>query len=270
MYGKSVAKNKTINVISYYLLILEIKIYNMIIKDNKFIMGSDILQSVLIVDDDENVHEFLSLYLKKEGYNVVSAFNGKDTIKLFHETSPSIMILDIMMPEIDGLDVCKVIRKESKVPIIMLTARGEDFDKILGLEIGADDYITKPFNPKEVAARIKAVLRRVEDISKEPTKALYYPGLEINLSDYIVKVDGEPIIFTSKEIEILWTLANKPGRVFSREQLLESVWGCEYSGDTRTIDTHIKRIRAKLNIQENNLWDIKTVWGIGYKFEVNE
>lgn len=228
------------------------------------------MQSVLIVDDDENVHEFLSLYLKKEGYNVVSAFNGKEAIKLFHEASPSIIILDIMMPEIDGLDTCKAIRKESKVPIIMLTARGEDFDKILGLEIGADDYITKPFNPKEVAARIKAVLRRVEDISREPNKVLHYNGLEINLSDYIVKIKGEAAVFTSKEIEILWALANKPGRVFSREQLLELVWGCEYSGDTRTIDTHIKRIRAKLNIQDDNPWDIKTVWGIGYKFEVSE
>lgn len=228
------------------------------------------MQSVLIVDDDENVHEFLSLYLKKEGYNVVSAFNGKEALKLFHASSPSIIILDIMMPEIDGLDTCKEIRKESKVPIIMLTARGEDFDKILGLEIGADDYITKPFNPKEVAARIKAVLRRVEDISKEPNKVLYFKGLEINLSDYIVKVDGTAAVFTSKEIEILWVLANKPSRVFSREQLLEMVWGCEYSGDTRTIDTHIKRIRAKLNIKDNNPWDIKTVWGIGYKFEVNE
>jgi DNA-binding response OmpR family regulator len=233
-------------------------------------MGSDILQTVLIVDDDENVHEFLSLYLKKEGYNVVSAFNGRDAVKLFHETSPSIMILDIMMPVLDGLDVCKAIRKESKLPIIMLTARGEDFDKILGLESGADDYITKPFNPKEVTARIKAVLRRVEDISREPNKVLHYPGLEINLSDYIVKVKGEAAVFTSKEIEILWALANKPGRVFSREQLLELVWGCEYSGDTRTIDTHIKRIRAKLNIQDDNPWDIKTVWGIGYKFEVSE
>lgn len=228
------------------------------------------MQSVLIVDDDENVHEFLSLYLKKEGYNTISAFNGIDAIKLFRENSPSIIILDIMMPKLDGLEVCKTIRKESKTPIIMLTAKGEDIDKILGLEIGADDYITKPFNPREVAARIKAVLRRVDDFSNISNKVLYYDGLEINLSDYTVKVEGRPVVFTSKEIEILWVLASKPNRVYTREQLLEMVWGYEYTGETRTVDTHIKRIRSKLNIKDNYTWDITTVWGVGYKFEVKK
>jgi DNA-binding response OmpR family regulator len=226
------------------------------------------MQSVLIVDDDENVHEFLNLYLKKEGYNTISAFNGNDAVRLFKENAPSIIILDVMMPGIDGLEVCKAIRKESKVPIIMLTAKGEDIDKILGLEIGADDYITKPFNPREVTARIKAVLRRVDDFSNVSDKILSYPGLEVNLNDYIVKVNGTPIPCTSKEIEILWIMANKPNRVFTREQLLELVWGYEYAGETRTVDTHIKRIRAKLDIKDTHSWDIKTVWGVGYKFEV--
>jgi len=158
-----------------------------------------VVQTVLLVDDDENVHEFLNLYLKKEGYNTISAFNGNDALKLFRESSPSVIILDVMMPGLDGLVVCREIRKESKVPIIMLTAKGEDIDKILGLEIGADDYITKPFNPREVAARIKAVLRRVEDFSNVSNKVLSYHGLEINLNDYIVKVNDCPIQCTSKE-----------------------------------------------------------------------
>ncbi|KPU43741.1 transcriptional regulatory protein SrrA [Oxobacter pfennigii] len=226
------------------------------------------MQSVLIIDDDENVHEFLNLYLKKEGYFTYSAYNGIDAIKVFKEHSPSVIILDIMMPGLNGLEVCKAIRSESKVPIIMLTAKGEDIDKILGLEIGADDYITKPFNPREVAARIKAVLRRVEDFSGASNKILNYPGLEINLNDYTVKVNDTPIQCTSKEIEILWIIASKPNRVFTREQLLELVWGYEYAGETRTVDTHIKRIRAKLNIKDDLPWDIKTVWGVGYKFEV--
>jgi two-component system, OmpR family, response regulator ResD len=226
------------------------------------------LQPVLIVDDDENVHEFLTLYFKKEGYNTISAFNGSDALRLFKANSPSVIILDVMMPMLDGLEVCKEIRKESKVPIIMLTAKGEDIDKILGLEIGADDYITKPFNPREVVARIKAVLRRVDDFSNASDKVLNHPNLEINLNDYSVKVYDIPIQCTSKEIEILWIMAGKPNRVFTREQLLELVWGYEYAGETRTVDTHIKRIRSKLGIKDSYPWDIKTVWGIGYKFEV--
>lgn len=226
------------------------------------------MQSVLIVDDDGNVHEFLSLYLRKEGFNTLSAFNGNDAVKIFRESSPSIIILDVMMPGLDGLEVCKIIRKESKVPIIMLTAKGEDIDKILGLEIGADDYITKPFNPREVVARIKAVLRRVDDISDGSDRVLSFDGLEINLNDYVVKLNGIPVSLTSKEIEILWVMAGKPNRVFTREQLLELVWGYEYAGETRTVDTHIKRIRSKLNINDSYPWDLKTVWGVGYKFEV--
>jgi DNA-binding response OmpR family regulator len=228
------------------------------------------MQSVLIVDDDTNVHEFLSLYFRKEGFNTLSAFNGNDAVKIFRESSPSIIILDVMMPGLDGLEVCKIIRKESKVPIIMLTAKGEDIDKILGLEIGADDYITKPFNPREVVARIKAVLRRVEDFSNASDRVVSFPGLEINLNDYVVKLNGSPVVLTSKEIEILWVMAGKPNRVFTREQLLELVWGYEYAGETRTVDTHIKRIRSKLNINDSYPWDLKTVWGVGYKFEVKE
>lgn len=226
------------------------------------------MQSVLIVDDDENVHEFLNLYLKKEGYATISAYNGNEAIRLFKEHSPSIIILDVMMPGMDGLKVCKTIRNESKVPIIMLTAKDEDIDKILGLEIGADDYITKPFNPREVTARIKAVLRRVDDFSNLSDRVLKHPGLEINLNDYTVRVFDNPVQCTSKEIEILWIMANKPNRVFTREQLLELVWGYEYTGETRTVDTHIKRIRTKLDIKDDYPWDIKTVWGVGYKFEV--
>lgn len=228
------------------------------------------MQTILIVDDDENVHEFLKLYLKKEGYNTISAYNGNDALKLFRENSPSVVILDVMMPGIDGFEVCKAIRKESKVPILMLTAKGEDIDKILGLEIGADDYITKPFNPREVTARIKAVLRRVDDFSNVSNKIIRYKNLEINLNDYTVKVNDSPVQCTSKEIEILWVMASNPNRVFTREQLLETVWGYEYAGETRTVDTHIKRIRAKLGINENYPWDIKTVWGVGYKFEVQQ
>jgi Response regulators consisting of a CheY-like receiver domain and a winged-helix DNA-binding domain len=228
------------------------------------------MQSVLIIDDDENVHEFLNLYLKKEGYLTYSAYNGSDGLKMFKEYAPSIIVLDVMMPGIDGFDVCKIIRKESKTPIIMLTAKGEDIDKILGLEIGADDYITKPFNPREVAARIKAVLRRIEDFNNASNRIIRYPGLEINLNDYSVKSNSLPVQCTSKEIEILWVMASKPNRVFTREQLLELVWGYEYAGETRTVDTHIKRIRAKLSIDENSPWDIKTVWGVGYKFEVKQ
>lgn len=226
------------------------------------------MQSVLIVDDDGNVHEFLSLYLRKEGFNTLSAFNGNDAVKIFRESSPSLIILDVMMPGLDGLEVCKIIRKESKVPIIMLTAKGEDIDKIVGLEIGSDDYITKPFNPREVVARIKAVLRRVEDFSEESDRILSFDGLEINLNDYVVKLYNNPVSLTSKEIEILWVMAGKPNRVFTREQLLELVWGYEYAGETRTVDTHIKRIRSKLNMNDSYPWDLKTVWGVGYKFEV--
>lgn len=228
------------------------------------------MQLVLIVDDDENVHEFLDLYFKKEGYTTISAFNGTEALKLFKDNAPAIIILDVMMPGLDGLEVCKLIRRESKVPIIMLTAKGEDIDKILGLEIGADDYITKPFNPREVVARVKAVLRRAEDFSSITDKILRFPELEINLDDYVVKVDNLPVSLTSKEIEVLWVMANKPNRVFTREQLLESVWGYEYAGETRTVDTHIKRIRSKLGINETYHWDIKTVWGVGYKFEVKQ
>jgi two-component system response regulator ResD len=174
-----------------------------------------------------------------------------------------------MMPKKDGFEVCREIRKNSNVPIIMITAKGEDIDRIMGLDIGADDYIVKPFSPGEVMARIRAILRRL-DIPEEKRKDLVrFPGLEINITDYEVKIDGHSVNLTKKEIEILWLLATNPGKVFSRDNLLNSVWGYEYFGDARTVDTHIKRLRAKIDVSETFNWDIKTIWGVGYKFEVN-
>ncbi len=225
--------------------------------------------TILIADDDDNVREVLSLYLKKEGYEVITAKDGQETLQKAQTYKPGLAILDIMMPVIDGMEVCKKIRNTSKIPIIMLTARGEELDRIIGLELGADDYITKPFSPREVAARVKAVLRRINDRDTAPVSTLVFPGLEINMTEYYIKVDNEQIQCTPKEIEIMWTLAGSPGRVFSREKLLEVVWGYDYFGDSRTVDTHIKRIRAKLEANgRSHPWDIKTVWGVGYKFEI--
>jgi len=223
--------------------------------------------TILIADNDEYVHEVLSLYLKKEGYEVLSAKDGAETLKKVQVYKPGLVILDIMMPVIDGMEVCKRIRNESKIPIIMLTARGEELDRILGLELGADDYITKPFSPREVAARVKAVLRRINDHDLYKTNTITYKGLEVNMTEFYIKVDNEVIPCTPKEIELMWHLAANPGRVFSREQLLELVWGYDYYGDSRTVDTHIKRLRAKLNVG-GHPWEIKTVWGVGYKFEI--
>ncbi|SHF66673.1 DNA-binding response regulator, OmpR family, contains REC and winged-helix (wHTH) domain [Caldanaerobius fijiensis DSM 17918] len=228
---------------------------------------------VLIADDDKNVQEILQLYLKKEGFDVEFADDGDMALKKARDLKPDLIILDIMMPVLDGLEVCKQLRKESDVPIIMLTAKGEDLDKILGLEIGADDYVTKPFNPREVVARVKAVIRRVAERGEKgghnKKNVIAYPGLEIDIDNYYVKLNGQEVAMTPKEIELLWYLASNCNKVFTREQLLEEIWGYDYYGDTRTVDTHIKRIRAKLNKKDNYPWDIKTVWGVGYKFEVN-
>lgn len=222
---------------------------------------------VLIVDDDPHVLEVLSLYLKAEDYPVLMAGNGRDALRLVQEADPQLVVLDVMMPEIDGIEVCRRIRAGKSTPVIMLTAKSEDIDKILGLELGADDYITKPFNPREVIARIKAVLRRVNtaDSSKG---ILSFPGLEINLVEYRVKAYDQVVLLTPKEIELLFTMAAHPNKVFTRENLLEKVWGYAYAGETRTVDTHVKRLRRKLMINSDTLWDIKTIWGIGYKFEV--
>ncbi|MHB1128038.1 MAG: response regulator [Bacillota bacterium] len=226
-------------------------------------------QTILVVDDDEHVLDLLQVYLLKEGYRVLGARDGNSALTLFGREQPDLVVLDIMMPGLDGLEVCQIIRKTSRVPIIMLTARDEDVDKILGLEMGADDYLTKPFNPRELLARIKAVLRRAAEWAEQPGDPLQFARLKIDPAKCEVKVDGNPIPCTPKEMQLLATLARSPGMVFTRDQLLEQVWGYQYFGDTRTVDTHIRRLRRKLEVAGNCPWEIKTIWGIGYKFEVH-
>ncbi len=223
---------------------------------------------ILIADDDVNVHQSLSAYFKREGYQILSAYDGEEAMKLAKNIKPDMILLDIMMPKKDGLVVCREIRRESNVPIIMLTAKAEEFDKLLGLELGADDYITKPFSPREVLARVKTVLRRMREIHEETRGTQLTVGnLVIDMGAFSVRLNGQAVPCTPKEIEILWTLASNPGMVFSREHLLQSIWGYDFLGDTRAVDSHIKRIRAKL-CQGENPWDIRTVWGVGYRFEI--
>ena len=227
--------------------------------------------TVLIADDEAQIRNILSIYFKKEGFKVVEAADGAEALMQTQSAKPDIIILDIMMPVLDGLEVCKQVRKISDIPIIMLTAKYEDDDRILGLEIGADDYITKPFNTREVVARVNAVLRRSnQTVPTGKKEVLEFPNLMINLSEYRVVAFGKEVTFTAKEMELLWCLASNPGIVFSRNQLLEKIWGYTYYGDTRTVDTHIKRVRHKLNIPKDSTWDILTVWGVGYKFEVKK
>jgi DNA-binding response OmpR family regulator len=222
---------------------------------------------ILIVDDDPHIRELISLYLNKEGYATVEAHTGREALKKFDEASPRLVLLDIMLPEMDGYQVCAGIRKKSRVPVIMLTARGETFDKVLGLELGADDYIVKPFDPAELVARVKAVIRRSESTdAPEPQNSVSIPNFSINQDTYTVTYYGEEIVLTPKEFELLFYLAKHPNRVFTREQLLERIWGYEFHGDTRTVDVHIKRIRGKL--VKDDPWGVKTVWGVGYKFVV--
>jgi two-component system response regulator ResD len=223
---------------------------------------------ILICDDDPVVHESLGIYLDAEGFAHQSAFDGEEALRLADTEQPDLLILDLMMPRLSGTDVCRTIRKTSKLPIIMLTAKGEEIDRILGLELGADDYIVKPFSPREVLARIRAVLRRFSEPSAESESIVRLPQLEINLSNYQVKAAGQIIACTPKEVEILHMLTASVGQVFSREQILSRVWGYDYFGDTRTVDTHIKRIRQKLP-QEGVPWGLRTVYGVGYKFEVD-
>ena len=222
-------------------------------------------QKILIVDDDIHIAELISLYLNKEGYETQQVYNGKKAIEVFTSFAPHLVVLDLMLPEMDGYDVCKTIRKMSNIPIIMLTAKGDTFDKVLGLELGADDYMVKPFEPKELMARVKAVLRRYE-VRNEDAKQVVVPNMTINLSNYTVIYHGKEIEMPPKELELLYFLVSHANQVFTREQLLDRIWGYEYVGDTRTVDVHIKRIREKL--QEEDPWSIKTVWGVGYKFEV--
>ena len=224
---------------------------------------------ILICDDDPVVHESLGLYLSSEGYEHQSAYDGQQALEMVESLHPDMIVLDLMMPKMSGTDVCRSIRQNSSVPIIMLTAKGEEIDRILGLELGADDYIVKPFSPREVLARIKAVLRRFsEKTPDDDSSIIRLPQLELSLDNYQVKAAGKVIPCTPKEVEILHMLTSNVGQVFSREQILSRVWGYDYFGDTRTVDAHIKRIRQKLP-QENVPWALKTVYGVGYRFEVN-
>lgn len=224
---------------------------------------------ILICDDDTVVHESLGLYLDAEHFTHASAYDGEEALMMFEREHPDLIILDLMMPKISGTEVCREIRKTSSVPIIMLTAKGEEIDRVLGLELGADDYIVKPFSPREVIARIKAVLRRMNDgLQSVSPSVLRFPGLEINLDNYQVKVNGQQVPFTPKEVEILHLLASHPGQVMDREHILSKVWGYDYFGDTRTVDTHIKRIRQKID-QDNPVYGLITVYGVGYKFEAS-
>ena len=221
---------------------------------------------VLIVDDDVNICELQRLYLEKENFQVTVCYDGKKAIELFKERAPDIVILDIMLPSMDGWEVCREIRKFSAIPIIMLSAKDETFNKVLGLELGADDYMVKPFEPKELIARIKAVLRRFGRQDDSPEQVIF-PGLVINKSNYSVRFNGNDIDMPPKELELLFFIASNPNKVYTREQLLENVWGFDFFGDTRTVDVHIKRLREKFELGEYK-WQIKTVWGVGYKFEV--
>ncbi len=225
------------------------------------------MSTILIADDNKQITSILEEYAKKEGFTVKVAFDGLEALELFGRTQPDIILLDVMMPKMDGFEVCREIRKKSNVPVIMITARGEDFEKIMGLDIGADDYIVKPFSPAEVMARVRAIMRRISRSEDQKNQVFSYGNLKINLDDYIVTVEDRSIALTKKEIELLWTLATNRNKVFSRENLLNSLWGYDYFGDSRTVDSHIKRIRAKLEEVGHDEWDIKTIWGVGYKFE---
>ena len=223
-------------------------------------------EKILIADDDKNICELLRLYLAKEGYETVIANDGEAAVAAFEKEKPNMVLLDVMMPKMDGWEVCRRIRAADNTPVIMLTAKGETFDKVLGLELGADDYIVKPFDMKELVARIKAVIRRFQ-VAEAPEKELVFPGLTINISQYTVTYMGKPLEMPPREIELLYFLASHPGMVFTREQLLEQVWGYDYFGDSRTVDVHVKRLREKVeNVSDQ--WALKTVWGVGYKFEV--
>ncbi len=227
-------------------------------------------QKILIVDDDNNIAELISLYLTKECFETMIAGDGETALELADSFAPNLILLDLMLPGIDGYQVCREIRSKSATPIIMLSAKGEIFDKVLGLELGADDYMEKPFDSKELVARVKAVLRRYKPmvtISESPdVKCVEYPDLVINQTNYSVIYMGHTIEMPPKELELLYFLASSPNHVFTREQLLDQIWGYEYIGDTRTVDVHIKRLREKINDHEH--WKIATIWGIGYKFEV--
>ena len=228
------------------------------------------MRKILIADDNKQITTILSSYAKKEGLEPIIALDGAEALEKFsqQEQEISMVLLDVMMPKLDGFEVCRRLRKTSMVPIIMITARGEDYDKIMGLDIGADDYVIKPFSASEVMARVRAVLRRIQPQEPATKNSLSMDNLFINLDKYAVQIDGEEVSLTKKEIELLWTLAKNHTKVFSRDNLLDSIWGIDYFGDSRTVDSHIKRLRAKLDKYEHEKWDIKTIWGVGYRFEV--
>lgn len=228
------------------------------------------MAKMLIADDNKQITSILSKYARKEGFEPVVALDGEEALRLFDEHEPDIamVLLDVMMPKVDGFEVCRRLRGKSLVPVIMVTARGEDFEKIMGLDIGADDYIIKPFSAGEVMARVRAILRRMQPREEKTAHNIYrYSNLMIDLDKYAVTVNGSEVPLTKKEVELLWTLAKNSSKVFSRDNLLDSLWGYDYYGDSRTVDSHIKRMRAKLDKFEHPGWEIKTIWGVGYRFE---
>lgn len=225
------------------------------------------MTTVLIADDNRQITSILEEYAKREGYATLIAYDGVEALSLFETHQPDVVLLDVMMPKKNGFDVCRAIRERSRVPVILVTARSDDFDKIMGLDIGADDYIVKPFSPQEVMARVRAVLRRMEQVPEDKQTEFTFDTLHISLADYVVRISGKEIPLTKKELEILWTLVTHPSKVFSRDNLLNSLWGYDYLGDSRTVDSHIKRLRAKLDKEPHERWEIRTIWGVGYKFE---
>lgn len=225
------------------------------------------MDKILIADDNLQITKILSEFAKKEGYEPVAACNGEEALELFRQDPFAMILLDVMMPKKDGFEVCREIRKISSVPIIMITARGEDFERIMGLDIGADDYVVKPFSPGEVMARVRAVLRRMDTSRNDGQRCLSYDNLTVSLDNASVTIGDQKIALTKKELEIFWTLLDNRGKIFSRDNLLSTLWGYDYPGDNRTVDNHIKRLRAKLDKAPHPNWQIKTIWGIGYKFE---
>ena len=230
------------------------------------------MNKILIADDNQQITSILANYARKEGFEPLVALDGQQALELFeqHEKKIDVVLLDVMMPKLDGFEVCRELRRRSMVPIIMVTARGEDFERIMGLDIGADDYILKPFSAGEVMARVRAILRRVQPREAEQQNLYSVGNLVIDLDKCLVTIGGADVTLTKKEVELLWTLAKNSSKVFSRENLLDSIWGYDYFGDSRTVDSHIKRLRAKVDKFEHEEWEIKTIWGVGYRFEEKE
>ena len=231
------------------------------------------MPNILIADDHKQISSVLTQYAKKDGFTVYNAYDGEETLKIFNEHTFDIILLDVMMPKKDGFEVCRSIRNSSNVPIIMITARGEDFERIMGLDIGADDYIVKPFSPGEVMARVRAILRRIDNSGVDTINDenhFKYDNLSISIENYTASIDNNVLRLTKKELELLWIMSNNKNIVFTREHLLDKIWGIDYYGDARTVDSHIKRLRSKLDNHPHNSWKITTIWGVGYKFEVVE